>query len=282
MARYYSGQNQPLGSWNNLPIYLTTILTGALVAGLIVSAVLMSMNSILLNAFIFVMPIRPAWSVWRVLSYPFIDRVDFFTPFNIVCFYWFSVGIETHLGRIKLTQLLLLLILTPVVFSICLYLGLGFSTGLMGAMLPVAGLLVAFATLYPGTEAWGWIPFKWFAFACIFCGSLMMMAGRDWLGLARLWLVCAVGFAYMRYAKEQEYDDYESPLAGVKKLFQRKPKFRVVPSPSTQSYRAVDEPPSELDTLLDKIAKSGMDSLTPKEKAQLQKARDALMRKDQH
>jgi hypothetical protein len=35
-----------------------------------------------------------------------------------------------------------------------------------------------------------------------------------------------------------------------------------------------------LDVLLDKIAKSGMGSLTPKERAQLEKAREALMRKD--
>jgi hypothetical protein len=41
-----------------------------------------------------------------------------------------------------------------------------------------------------------------------------------------------------------------------------------------------DEPPSELDVLLDKIAKSGMGSLTPKERTQLEKAREALMRKD--
>ena len=45
---------------------------------------------------------------------------------------------------------------------------------------------------------------------------------------------------------------------------------------TTQDYSR-----SEIDTLLDKIAKSGMSSLTAKEKATLERAREALIRKDQ-
>src|SRR5213076_2351575 len=99
MARYSSGHNQPLTHWNNLPIYLTTILTAVLVAGLVISAVLMSMRSPLLEFFIFTMPLQPAWSVWRLVTYVVIGQVSFFTPFSILFFYWISVGLETHLGR---------------------------------------------------------------------------------------------------------------------------------------------------------------------------------------
>jgi hypothetical protein len=144
-------------------------------------------------------------------------------------------------------------------------------------------MMVAFATLYPTTEAFGWVPFKWAAAACIFCGSLMLMAKQQWLGVLELWLCCAAAFGYIRYAKEQEYDDYVSPFSKVRDLFRPKPKFRVMPSPNAAGYRPKDpDPDSELDVLLDKIAKTGMGSLTAKEKATLQKAREALMRKDQH
>ena len=148
----------------------------------------------------------------------------------------------------------------------------------------LAGLLVAFATLYPNTEAWGWIPFKWMAFACIFCGSLMYLAHQQWIPLIELWLSCVVGFAFVRLAKEQEYDDYVSPFSRLKTYFRRKPKLRVMPPPEKGSARrspVADEPPSELDVLLDKIAKSGIGSLTAKERTQLEKAREALMRRDQ-
>jgi len=284
MARYLSGPTQPFGKWNNISIYLTTILTAVFVAGLIGTALLTAARSPLLEAFVFTMPLRPAWTVWRLLTYVFVSPVNFFTPFAILCFYWFSVGIETHLGRVVITRLLLLLVLVPPAVGAFCWWVLGISSGAADNYLLTSGLLVAFATLYPNTEAWGWIPFKWIAFACIFCGSLMMLASHDWLSIAELWISCAVGFAYIRHAKDLEYDDYVSPVARVQQLFQRKPKFRVVPAPAAGNYRtaaAAEEPESELDGLLDKIAKSGINSLTTKEKATLEKAREALIRKDQ-
>jgi len=283
MARYLSGPTLPYGKWNGIPIYLTTILTALFVVGMIGTAILTAGKSTLLDAFIFDMPLYPAWSFWRLFTYPFVNPVDFFTPFTIFFFYWFCMGIETHLGRMVTTRLLLMLTLVPVVFGAICWWGLGWRTGAAGSMLLTSSLLVAFATLYPNTEAMGWIPFKWMAFACIFCGSLMLLAHQQWLQIFELWGSCLVAFLYIRHAKELEYDDHVSTISKIKDLFRRKPKFRVVPAPSNASFReTMDEPDSELDTLLDKISKSGIDSLTPKEKASLQKAREALIRKDQH
>jgi hypothetical protein len=251
-----------------------------LVAGFLGCVILRNAESPLLYFFEFRLPLSPAWTVWRLFTYVLVNPVDFFTPFNIFFFYWFSMGIETHLGRPKLGSLLVLLILVPVIFATFFWWYFGVSMPVSGSFFLSAGMLVAFATLYPNTEAWGWIPFKYMAAACIFCGSLMML--RDWPGLLQLWTSCFVGFIFIRQAKEVEYDDYVSPFTRLKKVFQRKPKFRVVrPAPSPRRPSAADEPPSELDAILDKIAKSGMDSLTPKERAQLQKAREALIRKEQ-
>lgn len=289
MARYLSGPTLPYGKWNGIPIYLTTILTAVFILVLIVTAIAGSLDSPLVEVLNFTMPLRPAWSLWRLFTYVFLGQISFFTPFAVFCFYWFAVGIETHLGRGVLTRLLILLALTvPAIAAIFWWAFHEPSNALLSgtnSYMMASGLLVAFATLYPQTEAWGWIPFKWMAFACIFCGSLMLLRDHAFIGwqpLIELWVSCLVAFLYVRYAKDLEYDDYVSPVAQVKNLFRRKPKFRVVPAPSNAAYRAViNEPESELDALLDKIAKSGMDSLTPKEKASLQKAREALLRKDQ-
>ena len=284
MARYSSGQNQPLTHWNSLPIYLTTILTAVLVAGLVISAVLMSLRSPLLELFIFSMPLEPAWSLWRLLTYVIIGRVSFFTPFSILFFYWISVGLETHLGRPKLAWLLgLITLITPAVGALWWW-GFGVPSNSFDNYMLMSGLLVGFATLYPNSEAWGWIPFKWVAFACIVCGSLMLLAERNWLGISQLWASCAVGFAYINHAKELEYDDYEPPLARFKMWFRRR-KFQVVksasPAPPRRSQSIESGPAEEMDRLLDKIARSGMASLTAKEHARLEQAREALMRKDQ-
>ena len=115
----------------------------------------------------------------------------------------------------------------------------------------------------------------------------MLLAANDWVSLSQLWASCAAGFAYIRHAKELEYDDYESPFAGLAKFFQRKPKLRVLPTPAPRERfrREVgddDDAMGEVDALLDKIAQSGMASLTPRERAKLEEARAALMKKDGH
>ena len=276
MARYLSRNNDPLTNWNNHPVYLTTILTGLFIIGLILTAVAGPLAGLL----IFRMPLVPEWSLWRLVTYVFVGEMSFFTPFAIFCFYCWSMGIETHVGRTVLAKLLALLLLTsPLVTVICWKLGV--PTVAAGNYSFTCGILIAFATLYPNTEAWGWVPFKWLAFACVACGSLMLLSNRSWGELSQLWASCAVGFAYMRHAKELDYDDAESPFARLGKLFERKPKFRVVPRPA--NARRVVEDADEIesiDPLLDKIARTGMASLTAKERARLEKAREALMKKD--
>ena len=266
MARYSSGNNQPLRYWNNIPIYLTTVLTAVFVLGLIASAVLTSLRSPLLGLLIFEMPLRPEWSLWRLFTYVFVGRVSFFTPFSILFFYWLASGIETHLGRVVLSRLLLLITLAvPAMAAVWWWaFGVPFNSFAIDNYMLMSGLLVTFATLYPNTEAWGWIPFKWVAFACIVCGSLMLLAGRDWLGLSQLWASCAAAFAYTRHAQELDFDDYESPLGRLQTWFRRR-KFRVVrPGEPVSSRRGVvseSGPDEEMDRLLDKIEKSGIGSL---------------------
>ncbi len=284
MARYTSGRNQPLTHWNNLPIYLTTILTAVFVLGLIASAVLMSMRSPLLGWLVFAMPLDPGWSIWRLFSYVFVGQVSFFTPFSILFFYWLGVGIETHLGRAILSRMLLLITLvTPAMAALWWWsFGVPSNTLSVDNYMLMSGLLVAFATLYPITEAWGWIPFKWVAFACIACGSLMLLADRNWLGISQLWASCGAAFAYTRHAVELEHDDYESPLARLTLWFRRR-KFSVVKSADSRPSRRgseVSEPAEEMDRLLDKIAKSGLSSLTSAERSRLEKARQALLKRE--
>ena len=284
MARYASRNNEPLARWHDHPVYLTTILTALFAAGHVLTAVLQALRSPLLEMLSMQMPLVPTWSLWRLGTYIFADRVSFFTPFAIMFFYWMSIGIETHIGRALLVKLLVLLALvTPAVLAFFWW-GRGVPSSFAGGYVLLSGLLVAFATLYPNSEAWGWVPFKWMAFACVLCGSMLLFGEHDWLQLSALWTSCAVAFAYMRHAKELDHDDYESPLAGVAKFFQRKPKLRVLPAPAPRPPRRRDaEDPdamSEVDALLDKIAQSGMASLTPRERAKLEQARADLIRKD--
>ena len=294
MARYMSRDTEPLAKWRGVPIYLTTIFTALLTLGFLVSAVLTAahrpslgaLQSPWLTALIFKTPVE-SWKGWlSVFSYPFVSQVNFFTPLSIVCFYWWAAGIESHLGRGPLVRLLGILVLLPVAFLSVLSLGGGSYGMLAGDFFIVSGLLIAFATLYPNTEWAGWIPFKYLAFASILCGSLMLVAEHNWLGVAELLSVCAASFLFIRHAIDQEYDDHVPLGARVRSWFRRKPKLRVVPrrrdadEPLTRADFEEDEPETEMDTLLDKIARNGLASLTPNERARLELAREELLKKE--
>jgi hypothetical protein len=86
MARYSSySNNEPLTRWNDLPIYLTTILTAVFVAGFLFQSAYpnCSQHGVALVCLVS-MPLDPLWSIWRVATYVVLDPVSFFTPFSIL------------------------------------------------------------------------------------------------------------------------------------------------------------------------------------------------------
>ncbi len=286
MARYMSRDTEPLTKWRGIPIYLTTIFAALLAVGFLGSAFLKASRSPLLGDLVFQTPVT-SWQGWlSVLTYPFVLDVNFFTPFTIICFYWWAAGIETHLGRAPLVRLLILLTLAPVISQVIVWYAFKMPGLIAGDFIITIGLLVAFATLYPNAEWIGWVPFKYLAFACILCGSLMAVAERAWGTVASLWLVCIASFGYTRHAIDQEYDDHVPLSARMRSWFRRKPKLRVVPrrrdpeQPLALADFEDDEPESEMDALLDKIARNGLASLSPGERARLERAREELLKKD--
>jgi hypothetical protein len=90
----------------------------------------------------------------------------------------------------------------------------------------------------------------------------------------------------MRHAIDQEYDDEVPFWTNVSALFRRRPKFHVVPKPETRPRTASPSgvfqsvPDDDVDALLDKIARNGIASLTAGERQQLERAREALLKKD--
>jgi hypothetical protein len=270
--------NQPIWWIKRVPIYVTTILTVAFVVGLILSVLLASANLLGGSKLAFVTPQFLHGAIWQPLTYVWIDEPNFFTPLGIICFYSWALQIERFLGRTHLLMLFGLLVLTPVVVDLFFHL-VGIPTGTVGNYQLVAAILIAFATLYPNVEFFGWIPLKWFAFVCVAVGSLMYFPRHDWVGLVSLWATCAVAFGYIRWVQlGGELPSIRLPS------FKPRPKLRVLPNPGPRAEEDEDDDQdasmTEIDILLDKIAKSGIASLTPKERERLEKAREELMKRE--
>ena len=114
------------------------------------------------------------------------------------------------------------------------------------------------------------------AFLLVSLFSLMAIASRDTVGLITLWITCGFAFAFIRYeqggftlTKLWRFARPSPPRA----TSTSRPKIAPCPSAAPEATMA------EVDALLDKIAKSGIASLTSKERARLETARSDLLQR---
>jgi len=276
----YSGKSDtlPLTWMGRVPVYASSILAAVLVAGMILTV-------LLTTAHIDIIPIafdpQAFWKkafVWQVFTHPLIDYPSFFYVFGILFAYWFGVGVETYLGRRVFLRLVFLLCLVPTLTASAWWLG-GHHIMLAGASNLSIGLFIAYATLYPNAELWNWITMKWLAFAGIVLNSLMYFPEHRWDLLTVFLSACAAAHLFTRY----EQGHWAMPAI---RWPRRKAALRVVPRDSApeasfvDDYEPEDELASEVDALLEKIARNGLASLSAKERDRLEQAREELLKKD--
>jgi hypothetical protein len=182
------------------------------------------------------------------------------------------------LGRQRYVAFLAVLLSVPLFTGTVMWL-MGFGGGIWGSMHLAIGLVIGFATIHPNTEYWNWVPMKFIAFGCLFLAAVGHVSNRDYLGLVATLATAGVSYGYISQMKSGAWDGFS-----MKALFQRRPKFRVVPK-STPKYEAYEPEPAdssmaEMDMLLDKIAKTGIDSLSSKERSRLEQARKELLKRE--
>ena len=269
---------QPLTWLGRVPVYATTILVAVLVAGMIATVMLESAK---VDTFVFGFIPQMFWKkayLWQLFSHPLIDHPSFFYVFGLIFAYWFGVGIESYLGRRVFLRIVLILCLVPALTATAWWLA-GSTVHFAGGLHLSVGLFIAYATLYPNAELWNWITMKWLAFAGIVLQSLMFFPKHEWELLTVFLSACAAAHFYTRY----EQGHWALPTL---RWPRRKPALRVLPRESTRGPSAAfDEQPedaldSEVDALLEKIARSGLASLSANERAQLEQAREALLKKE--
>jgi membrane associated rhomboid family serine protease len=280
--RVYPGNpnHEPYGHVGRVPVYAATIIAVLMCAGMFATTMLETVGGPL-QLFVFSTGnfYLHGW-IWQLLTCTFINEPNFFFLFGIYFFYRFGVEFEQYLGhRAFLTLYALLLVALAVVLGLWQFAGIpGEFSGMSDITI---GVFIAYATLYPNLEYFGWVPLKHIAFACIAISALSYFPTHDWPGLSVMLAICGVSFGYTRYKK----------LGGAMELpafahrlnpFHRRPKFRVLPSPEGSSPRLPSGGSGSVqsvDAILDKIAQQGFASLTQDERDQLEKAREILNKK---
>jgi hypothetical protein len=166
-----------------------------------------------------------------------------------------------------------LYLLTPLLFTV---IGIWIPMSLAGESGAFA-IFIAFATLYPNTPVFFNLLAKWVAAILVGIYTLVALNNRDLVSLISLWATTGFAFAFVRY--QQGLIALPQP-----KLFRGGPKLRVLPDlkDGKASGAKTDKASSmaEVDALLDKIAQSGIASLTAKERAKLDAARADLLKRE--
>ncbi len=206
--------------------------------------------------------------VWRIFSYGLVNPPSLQFVIDMLMFVWFGREVERFFGRRAFLWFYAgIYLVTPLLFTL---IGMGLPLHCSGETGAFA-LFVAFATLYPGAPLMFNVLAKWGALILVGILTLIALAYHDWPGLISLWATTAFAFAFVRHHQGHfSLPDF--------RFWRRGPRLRVLPDLPKNAPPARESSRAEMDRLLDKIARSGLGSLTAKERAQLAKTREDMLR----
>jgi hypothetical protein len=280
MSRYPAfgdeSSHQPVTWWRGHPVWAAHFIVIVFVGSMLATTLLMAFKAGgVLDWLMFTSDRVLHGQVWRIFTYGFVNPPSLL-PFviDMLMIVWFGREVEKFFGRQKfLTLFAGIYLLTPLLFTL---IGVWLPLTRVGATGAFA-LFIAFATLYPNAAMMFEILAKWAAWVLVGIFSLMALAYHDWAGLISLWATSGFAFAFVRH---------EQGLLNLPtfRLPARKPKLRVLPDlpaekPARPTAIREDATMAEVDALLDKIARSGLSSLTAKEREKLETGRENILRK---
>jgi len=270
-----SEEHQPALWLRGYPVYAAYLIVLVFVASMLATTLLMAFKLAPLLAWLPFASVEVLrGEVWRVVTYGLVNPPSLWFVLDMAMIVWFGREVEKVLGRRRLMLLFGgVYLVSPLLFTV---LGLWFPTKLAGETGGFA-LFIAFATLYPDVAVFFGILAKWIAAILVGVYSLMALAYHDWLGGLSLWATVGFAFAFVRH----EQGRLTLPRF---RLFRRGPKLRVLPGYQGRGDEAPGvgkaESMAEVDALLDKIARSGVSSLTARERAKLDSARNELIKRE--
>ena len=208
---------------------------------------------------------------WTILTYMFTHKGLFHILFNMLWLYWMGRIFEEFLNNRQfvftyfaggISGAILFIVFYNIfpAFSDNLY-----SALLIGASASVMAVVVATATLLPEYTIqllfFGAVRLKYLAIVYVIL-DIIAMAGANAGGSIAHLGGAVMGYTFIK--RLQAGSDWS-------KLFSKKPKLKPIPNRSGRSKDVSSRLPDQdaIDLILDKISKSGYESLTKEEKQQL-------------
>jgi membrane associated rhomboid family serine protease len=274
-----SDDYKPVTWMGRFPVDVTTILVAAHVAVAVIGCIVVAIPGLggLLNLLIYdSAKIFYGVQLWRVGTYAFVHPPAGLIWFAIEMYMLFVFGreVERYIGQRPFVVLYGLLLFLPAILLTVW--GLWQRTGLAGSPALHFGIFVAFATVYPSAELFLRITAKWTVLILAAIYTLQLLAYHAWSDLAVVWVSIGATFVFVRMRGVGPELAWWSNL---KSRLQPKPKFHVVPRSSPRRVVEPENVHESIDPILDKIAASGINSLTVSERRALDRARSRLLNK---
>jgi membrane associated rhomboid family serine protease len=294
-ANSYNPDSQPLGHYKGHPVYLATVLVAAHIVTMLLGVIVPSIKPEL----VFAPGVFGSWAqIWRWVTYPFVQDISIWFVIEMFFLYRFGIEIEKVFGRRALARLYAGLILLPALLVALLYGAFGTTYTLFGTNFSHFCLFLGICMLYPGAlmfQSLPWLTLKVAASILLAVYILSDLAARDWTHLLLLLSNVALTYGILRHAGltprfEKIQDAIREALPAKRQPVTPSPRRarpssdgtakpskyyepKIKPKPDLAPERKAVE---EIDALLDKIARHGIDSLTAEEKAALQRASSKL------
>jgi len=279
----YKNEYQPLGYLGRIPLYLTTILVIVYVAAMVALALLRAGNAAGLSEMLafYTDSILQHFQFWRFFTYPLVNGPTLWFAVEMYLLYSFGREVERFVGRTAFGALYFsLVVLGPCLLTAA---GTWVPAELFGSGTVNLALFIAFCAIYPNVEIFWTFKAKWIAAVIIGINSLQLLAGHVYITLLILWATCLLAFLFIKYLRGQLGINFS--LRDYLRQRRSRRSLRAVPSPRPPPRRK--QAPTEredviesIDPLLDKIAKHGIGSLTPREREKLEQARAELLKKN--
>lgn len=219
------------------------------------------------------------WRFWTFFTYMFTHLGLWHIFFNMMWLYWMGRILVDLYGQKRVLELYIYGGLAGgIIYILSSYLlpSVSLNSYLIGASAGVMAVMIAIGVLQPNYQLrlplFGWVSLKYIVLVGFLTSSVVDLNLNTGGKLAHFGGAIYGGlFAYYLPKGVDINKEVSQFFISIMELVRRKPKLKVVHKNTEYSRSKTENTPSqeEIDMILDKISKSGYDSLTKKEKETL-------------
>ena len=198
--------------------------------------------------------------IWRLLTYQFLHADVFHLVFNLIVLYFMGPFVERAWGSKAFIKYYLICgAAGGVVYTLLARLGIPGVGPMVGASGAIYGLMAAMVVMYPRMKVllWGLIPMTmyWLCILAVIVSLINIAAGKNAGGEAAHLSGLAMGFVYVIYLPRLRQSRMQRSKGNWEKKMAAERDFQ-----------------KEVDRILDKVHREGINSLSNGEKRILQEA----------